>query len=158
MKIWSQGREKLIKVFYEKKLQKFIFSTPTLFNYSNDLKPALPPKKLRSNSTKFFPSPPESPRSPNDPNDQCFMSLTLPATPNNHHHMDELKTPTEMVRTPHLSSNESEMPCNNNNNHDIMNVENEEVILRKKPSESVSKNYDKIILACKLIYPLLRLH
>lgn len=97
------------------------------------MKPALPPK-LRSNSTKFFPSPPESPLTPNDPHNQSFSSsLTLPSTPNNYY-MDEMKTPTEVVKTPLLSSNESEMPCNN----DIMNVNNDEVILRKKPAETVS--------------------
>ena len=111
----------------------FIFSTPTTFT-SNDMKPALPPK-LRSNSTKFFPSPPESPLTPNDPHNQSFSSssLTLPSTPNNFY-MDEMKTPTEVVKTPLLTSNESEMPCNN----DIMNVNNDEVILRKKPAETVS--------------------
>lgn len=67
--------------------------------------------------------------------------LPSPSTPNNlhHHHnhnqnMDELKTPTEIVKTPLIKSNESEMPCNN----DILNVATDEVILRKKPAETVS--------------------
>lgn len=45
--------------------------------------------------------------------------------------MDELKTPTEVNQTPLITSNESEMPCNN----DILNVDG--VILRKKPTEKV---------------------
>lgn len=106
---------------------------------NNDLKPALPPKKLRSNSTKFFSNPPESPLTPNDPHNQSFSTpINIPSTPNNFH-MEESETPTEAVKIPLLSSNESEMPCNN----DIMNVNNDEVILRKKPAETVSD--DEII-------------
>lgn len=63
--------------------------------------------------------------------------------------MDESKTSTtEVVKTPLIPSNESETPCNND---DIMNVNNDEVILRKKPSDSVSF-YDFMKIKQKILF------
>jgi hypothetical protein len=60
-------------------------------------------------------------------------------TPNNFTHIEDVKTPTiEVIKTPQILSNESEMPCNNN---DIMNVEDEKVVLRKKPEKVKRKNF-----------------
>lgn len=108
---------------------KFLSVPPKII--SSDAKPALPPKKLRlPSSTKCLPTPPQSPQAKND--SHSFPSPTSPSTPINFSHIEDVKTPTiEVIKTPQKLTNESEMPCNNND----INVDDEEVILRKKPEK-----------------------
>jgi hypothetical protein len=130
-----------LKEISTKLIQSSIFSTPPKSSENNEAKPALPPKKLRPQSSKYLPTPPQSPQAKNENSRHSFPSpLPSPSTPNinnnnnyNFHHMDELKTPTEVNHTPLVPSNESEMPCNN----DILNIDG--VMLRKKPTEKVSE-------------------
>lgn len=74
-------------------------------NEKEEIKPALPPKKLRKTPS----SPPLSPK----------IEEFIPET-------DTLNS--EIIET----NNELEKPCSSNNNNEIKHQENEEVVLRRK--------------------------
>ena len=93
---------------------------------NGEVKPELPPKKLKlQNTTRYSSIPPQSPRG------NEFHSFPSPTSPifSVNPLIENVKTPTTEV--PNVLINEMEMPCINEN---IKNIEGDEdeVVLRKK--------------------------